>query len=180
MSSDQETFHEVVREHQGRIYHLALAMTGNRSDAEDIVQEAFLRAYQSRASFRGDSAIGTWLYRITANLSLDALSRRQRDRARSAADDPPQVPGIEAEARSNDDPERMAGSSITGREIDKALASLTPRERAVFVLRHYEDLPIKAVASTLSIRIGTVKSLLFRAVTKLQRELSHYREEVDG
>jgi RNA polymerase sigma-70 factor (ECF subfamily) len=167
-----------VESHQEQVFRVALAMTGNRAEAEDVAQDAFLRAYRARLTFRGDSSIGTWLYRITLNVCLDRFARDHgRGRTFRSWGREEQDSGV-ASLQSEDDPERSTESSLVSIDIHRALKALTPRERAVFVLRHFEDLPLKDVASTLSIRVGTVKSLLYRAMVKLQKELSYYREEV--
>ena len=169
-------FRHIVQEHQERIFRLALSMTGDRAGAEDITQDVFLRAYRAYPSFRNDASVGTWLYRITVNLSLDALTR-MRHNGRSLTDVHPDGDAAFPSARYEDDLERAVASSLLGEHVRQALDGLSPRERAVFVLRHYEDMSLKDVATTLSIRVGTVKSLLFRAMVKLQKRLSVYREE---
>jgi RNA polymerase sigma-70 factor (ECF subfamily) len=169
-------FRHIVQEHQDRIFRLALSMTGDRAGAEDITQDVFLRAFRAYPSFRNNAAVGTWLYRIAVNLSLDALALRSK-KDRSILDVLPDGDPEFPSDRHEDDLERTAASALLGEHVRQALDDLSPRERAVFVLRHYEDMPLKDVATTLSIRVGTVKSLLFRALVKLQKRLSVYREE---
>jgi RNA polymerase sigma-70 factor, ECF subfamily len=171
-----QMFRHIVQEHQDRIFRLALSMTGDRAGAEDITQDVFLRAYRAYPSFRNNAAVGTWLYRIAVNLSLDALTRKGKN-SRNISDVLLDGDATFPSDRHEDDLERAAASSLLGEHVRHALDGLSPRERAVFVLRHYEDMPLKDVAATLSIRVGTVKSLLFRAMVKLQKRLSVYREE---
>jgi RNA polymerase sigma-70 factor, ECF subfamily len=178
LGTDVSAFRGIVEAHKARVYRLALAIVGDQADAEDITQEVFLRVYQSHSTFRGDSAVSTWLYRITTNVCLSSLSRgRDRlSRGESYDDNSEAVPS--ALHASAIPPDRDAEASLMSDRIQEAQGTLTPRERAVFVMRHFEDLALKDIAFALSVRIGTVKSLLFRAVEKMQTQLSYYREEI--
>jgi RNA polymerase sigma-70 factor, ECF subfamily len=174
LAGDSSAFREIVDQHGEMIYRLAFRLTGIARDAEDLSQEVFLKAYQALGSFRQESKLSSWLYRICVNIYLDGRARskpisleREHGRNYEATD-------------SSADPGRLASSAILQRHIQRALLSLSPRERAVFVLRHYHELPIKEIGDVLSIRPGTVKALLFRAVQNMQKELAFCRKDITG
>jgi RNA polymerase sigma-70 factor (ECF subfamily) len=170
---DQRAFRELVERYKKKVYYLALDMAGNPVDAEDISQEVFLKVYRSFATFRRGAKLGSWLYRVTYNASIDHL-RSKRTAPEPMADEV-------LESRSQDgaglahgrtsDPAAAAEASQLQARIAKALEKVSPQEKAVFLLRHYDDLMLKDIAETLGLSIGSVKSYLFRAVRKLQKEL---------
>lgn len=159
------------------VYRLAYDLLGNRQDAEDLSQDVFLKAFRSLSAFRGDSKWTTWLYRITVNTCLDFREKRSKMKiaANQQSDGEEMVNEIESAAIP---PDSTAGATMIQRDIEKALNLLTPRERSVFVLRHYHDQPLKSIAESLNVTEGTVKTLLFRAVRRLQDELAIYRADV--
>jgi RNA polymerase sigma-70 factor (ECF subfamily) len=170
---DRAAFRDFVEQYKKKVYYLALDMAGNPVDAEDISQEVFLKVFRSFATFRKDAKLGSWLYRVTYNASIDHLRRKKLV---------PEPVGDEVlESRSRDgaglpsgaspDPALTAESSQLQARISKALEKVSPQEKAVFLLRHYDDLMLKDIASSLGLSIGSVKSYLFRAVRKLQKEL---------
>jgi RNA polymerase sigma-70 factor (ECF subfamily) len=170
---DQRAFRELVERYKKKVYYLALDMAGNAVDAEDISQEVFLKVYRSFSTFRRGAKLGSWLYRVTYNAAIDHL--RSEGAVPEAVDD--QV----LESRSAGgaglaqgrmpDPAAAAEASDLQRRIARALEKVSPQEKAVFLLRHNEDLMLKDIAETLGLSIGSVKSYLFRAVRKLQKEL---------
>jgi len=170
---DQRAFRELVDRFKKKVYYLALDMAGNPIDAEDISQEVFLKVYRSFGTFRKGAKLGSWLYRITYNASIDHL-RRKGSAPEAMADEI-----IEASAGSDAGlPRRGPADPAEGLEshqlqdrIARALDKVSPQEKAVFVLRHYEDLQLKDIAESLGLSIGSVKSYLFRAVRKLRLEL---------
>jgi RNA polymerase sigma-70 factor (ECF subfamily) len=176
-NGDLAAFRELVERHQQRVYFLALDLTGNHHDAEDVSQEVFIKAYQSLHAFRGDAKLSSWLYRIAVNAcinkrrkkSLSVMSLQENFDDSTAVDVPFSV---------GDNPERSAESSLMQVHIERALRRLPARQRAVFVLRHYHDLPLKEIAHILKISEGTVKSLLFRGIRRLQKELAFYRRDL--
>jgi RNA polymerase sigma-70 factor (ECF subfamily) len=175
---DLAAFRAIVDEHKRNVFRLAFDMTGNRHDAEDISQEVFLKAYRSLSQFRGESKISTWLYRITVNACYDHRSKKAwtsmkpTDRFEEKDGSP-----LFHEHASNN-PQTTAESRVIQGHIDRALDKLTARERSVFVMRHYSDLSMKEIAMVLKISEGTVKSMLFRALKRLQRELHFYRADL--
>lgn len=176
---DMDAFRELVERSKIMTYNVAYDLTGNRHDAEDLSQEAYIRAYRALPGFRGDSKWSTWLYRILVNISRDRW-RRDSKRSIEYTDD------LEGKSHTSDrtnlhaapGPERHAEGAVLQQHIDCALNALSSQERAVFVLRHYHHLQLKEIARTLEIAEGTVKSYLFRAIKTLQKELAFYRPEL--
>ena len=171
---ESQVFAEIVQENKKKIFYLAYDLTGSAQDAEDLSQEVFLKAFCALKTFKGEASIGSWLYRITLNAFLDRKRKLsfQAEREQQPLEEDmkiacPAGPG---------NPENYAESQQIKKHIEAALAQLSPRERAVFVMRHYQDMPGKEVGKLLNISEGTVKSLLFRAVKKLQKQLSIYRD----
>jgi RNA polymerase sigma-70 factor (ECF subfamily) len=161
---DPEAFRALVDRHARAVFRLAFRMTGSEVDAEDMVQETFLKAWKQMDRFDSRATFGTWLHRICANCALDHL--RARKRKQDVQFDPAvQVP---ADAPS---PERIAESSQVSAILGSALDELTAMERSAFVLRHYEGLGIKEISATLGVQQGAAKHTVFRAVQKLRRAL---------
>jgi len=176
---EKDAFRELVERYKKRIYSLSRDLTGNHHDAEDLSQEVFIKAYRSLKDFRGEAQFSSWLYRITVNTSIS--QRRKKSYTALILHDPEENdrsenPG-QAVLAAGQDPERSAEAGLMQIHIDAALQQLAPREKSIFVLRHYHDLPLKEIAETLNISLGSVKSLHFRAIKRLQKELSFYREE---
>lgn len=172
---DEKAFREFVERYKKKVYFLALDMVGNSVDAEDISQEVFLKVFRSFSTFRKGAKLGSWLYRVTYNACIDHIRRRASVpevvadevlESRSLAD-----AGLAGVAAS--DPARAAESKLLQERIARALDKVSPQEKAVFLLRHYDDLMLKDIASSLGLSIGSVKSYLFRAVRKLQKELGN-------
>lgn len=172
--SPPDTFREVVEHYKRPIYGLALDLTGNHHDAEDLSQEVFIKAYRSLSDFRGEAKLYSWLYRITVNTYLNKR-RKKALRFRQLWDD---FGRHTAENDGLPSPDQQAEASGIQRHIEQALDQLSPRERTAFVLRHYQDLQIKEVAATMEVAEGTVKSLLYRAVRKLREALAFYRDDL--
>jgi RNA polymerase sigma-70 factor (ECF subfamily) len=179
---DRSAFREMVEIHKKKIYFLALDMVGNPADAEDVSQEVFLRVFRSFKTFNQDARLGAWLYRITYNASIDHLRKRavtpepMADEALEAGfRSHPQI----AEPQASLDPAVAAERGLLQDRIEKALGNVSPREKAVFLLRHYEDLSLREIAESLELTVGSVKSYLFRAVRKLRTELVPYQTDVN-
>ncbi len=180
VESQSPDFDRVVQLHQRKIYFLALDLTGNHHDAEDLAQEVFFKAYKSLTRFRGEAGLGTWLYRITVNTNIDRQRKRSEaamKRQRSWDDEDNPLPPL-PDPNPDRNPEKSAEAGTIQRHIDQALNCLSPRQRTVFVLRHYQDLKLREIAALLSISEGTVKTTLFRAIRRLQQELAVYRPEL--
>ncbi len=161
-AGDLDAFDSLVRAHQERIYNLAYRLTGNREDATDAAQEAFVRAYQALPRFRQASAFSTWLYRIATNAALDLVRRR------------PAIPPVEltADHPARDDPEAEAQRRETHRRVHAALGHLPPEYRAAVVLRDLQGLEYEEVARVLQVPIGTVRSRISRGREALRAQLT--------
>jgi RNA polymerase sigma-70 factor (ECF subfamily) len=170
---DGEAFRELVERHSQSVFRLAFRMMGNEQDAEDVVQESFLRAYRQLGRFESRANFGTWLYRITANCAVDLMRARQarHDQVRPESLEE----GAAMTASDRPGPERLAESAeIHGRVAD-ALGSLSPLERAAFTLRHYEGRTIDEISRTLGLGTSAAKHSVFRAVRKLRAALEPLR-----
>ena len=161
---EMAAFQELVDKYKQKVYYMALDMTGNHHDAEDLSQEVFMKVYVSIKDFRGDAKLTSWLYRIAMNLCIDK-SRRKRLKMVELDDkihEKP-APGLS--------PDVAIQSQATQVQIQQALSKLPPRQRSIFVMRHYNELMLREIAEALGISEGTVKAQLFRAIQKLQKEL---------
>ena len=168
---DTDAFRVLVDRHSRSLFRLAFRMTGNEQDAEDVVQESFLRAYRQLAKFDERASFGTWLYRIAMNCSLDLVrSRKRRSEqlapAGSEVDDPVlTLPALDPT------PDRLAMSGQVRERVAEAMNELSASERTAFVLRHFEGMCIEDVSRVLGCQPGAAKHSVFRAVQKLRRAL---------
>lgn len=166
-------FREIVERHKRRVFYLALDLTGNHHDAEDLSQEVFIKAFRALDGFRGEAQVQTWLYRITVNTFLN--TRRKKALAFMRLRDDFADAGFEQDTAPA--PDDGVADNLLRRRIESALDVLSPKERTAFVLRQDHDLPVKEIAAAMDVAEGTVKSLLFRATQKLRHELAPYRAE---
>jgi len=174
---DQRAFGALVERHSRSVFRLAFRMTGNEQDAEDLVQETFLKAYKQLHRFDGRSAFGTWLYRIAANCSLDLIrARKNRAERQTSASSSETMDLLDQVAAPEPSPERLARSGQVAGLLKPALAQLTDLERTAFVLRHYEGCGIAEIASLLGVETNAAKHSVFRAVQKLRRALQPVAE----
>jgi RNA polymerase sigma-70 factor, ECF subfamily len=170
-SGNPEAFRVLVERHSRSLFRLAFRMTGNESDAEDVVQETFLRAYRQLGKFDERASIGTWLYRIAANYALDLLrSRHRRDARRAVAEEDAADPLFSVPS-SDPAPDRLAWSGEVRQRVAEAMNELSPAERLAFVLRHFEGMGIEEISQALGCQPGAAKHSIFRAVQKLRRAL---------
>jgi len=175
---DQRAFEQLVRLHDQNVLRLALNMLRSPEDAHDIYQEAFLRVYKNLHTFRFDCSFHTWLYRIVTNLCLDALRKRKVRREESTTVETSEGPldrmdTIE-EARAQGDPQRQLLSREVSAKIAECLGELTPRERAVFEMRHYQGLRLKSIGEILGTSEEAAKNCLFRATQKMRAALGDF------
>lgn len=169
---NQQAFRVLVERHSHALFRLAYRMTGNEHDAEDLVQETFLRAYKQISRFDGRAAFNTWLHRICTNCSLDFLRARKTRNERQTFTDPNETTSwLDRIATADPTPERLTQSDQIAGMLEPALQKLTDMERTAFVLRHYEGCDIDQIACTLGVRANAAKHTVFRAVQKLRREL---------
>ena len=163
-----DAFEELVKAHEKTVYNLALRMTGNPQDAEDMAQEAFLKAYRSLPDFRGESKFSVWLYRIVSNVCLDHLRRQGRRPASSLTqedgDGEEQQWDVPDESQS---PERLLEQKLTREAVQRGLEQLPPDQRQILLLREIRGMSYEEIGETLGLEPGTVKSRIFRARKKL-------------
>ena len=177
---NRAAFEELVRHYDQAVLRLAMHLTGSEHEAQDIYQDAFLKAYKSVGNFRFECSFYTWIYRIVTNLCLDHLRKKQVrkedapvgvDAQGEVYDDLAQVP----DARAGANPERDLMRRELGTRINHALDKLTPRERMVFELKHYQGLRLRTVGEILNTTEETAKNTLFRATQKLRGSLADMR-----
>ncbi len=168
-AGDGDAFETLVREHQTRVYNLALRMTGNEEDALDISQETFLKAWRTLGKYRGDCSLGSWLYRIASNLSIDLLrknKRRQTEKVVSLDDPgeddrPLELPDLREE------PQTILEREENRRAVWECLEKLPEEQKIILVLRDVNGLSYEEIAASMGLELGTVKSRIFRAREKL-------------
>ena len=169
---DQDAFEQLVRAYDQSVLRLAMNLLRSPEDARDVYQEAFLRVYRNIHTFRFDCSFHTWLYRIVTNICLDHLRKRKVRREESAvvetADGPvDRMDSFEQEG-THANPERRMWNTQLGDRIENALGDLTPRERTVFELRHYQGLRLRTIGEMLGTSEEAAKNCLFRATQKMR------------
>jgi len=177
---DRAAFEELVRHYDQTVLRLAMRLTGSEHEAQDIYQEAFLKAYRNLGSFRFECSFYTWIFRIVSNLCMDHLRKRQVRKEDSpvavdAEGQPYDVLTQVADARPGANPEHDLMSREVGKRIHRAMQRLSPRERMVFELRHYHGLKLRTVGEILHTTEETAKNTLFRATQKLRGALADLR-----
>jgi RNA polymerase sigma-70 factor (ECF subfamily) len=181
LAGDREAYRVLVERHSAYVYRLAYRMTGKKEDAEEVVQEAFLRAYQKLRQFAGNANFATWVYRIAANYAIDRLRQRKNEDARREL--PPRV--VEGEPETDPlalvkdrapSPEQLAGSVQLAAKMKEALGTLTPAERTAIVMRHWDGCGIEEIAAVLKSNTSAAKNTVFRAVQKLRLALAPFAE----
>ena len=173
-SGDLDAFERIVKRYETRVYHFILKSLRNPEDALDISQETFLRVHRSLGLFRGQSSFSTWIFSIASNLCIDFV-RKQKRRGRhipSVNEDSPEMQNL---ADERPDPVSQAEKREVAREIDRALAAITPDLREIFLLREVAGLSYQEIADALDIELGTVKSRIARARGALAKELADLR-----
>jgi len=173
-------FRELVERYKKRIYYLALDLTGNHHDAEDLSQDVFIKVYGSIHKFRMESKIHSWLYRITVNAFIDKKKKKFLKIIRLNSENDAEGRQLMAPVDEgiNGDPERHTESKLIQKHINAALNRLSPKEKVVFIMKHYHEQTIKEIAQIINVSEGTVKSTLFRAINKLKTALSFYKEDL--
>lgn len=177
VAGDRDAFRVLVERHSRSIFRLAYRMTGNEQDAEEVVQETFLKAYRYLDRFESRSNFGTWVYRIGANCSLDLMRKRRvhTEHHESSTTDRPDDPDPVAAAVSPDPaPDRLVLSAELSRHVSAALDGLSPMERAAFVMRHFDGMSIDEIGRALKLGNSATKNSVFRAVQKLRHALEPF------
>lgn len=176
LDGDTEAYRTLVIRHSPALFRVAFRITGNEADADEVVQEAFLRGYQKLPSFQFQSGFGTWIYRIAVNCAFDFRQRREADQQpvdlEEAARLQESVPDVSA------GPDRLLLSQEIAEQQQFAMHALTPLERTAFLLRHIEDQSTSEIAAALEMAPNAVKQAIFRAVQKLRRRLAPLRGKI--
>jgi RNA polymerase sigma-70 factor, ECF subfamily len=183
-AGDRSAFELLVQRYDRQVLRLALNVLGSAEDARDVYQEAFLKIYRNLRSFRFECAFYTWIYRIVTNICLDHLRRRRSH----PEEQPPVLRPVSFEERhdsdffdrqqgtgAHSDPEREVLGHEIGRKVQSALQALSPRERMVFEMRHYQGMKLRDIGEALGTTEETVKNSLFRATRKLRTQLEGLR-----
>jgi RNA polymerase sigma-70 factor (ECF subfamily) len=171
LAGDREAYGELVKRHSRMLFRLAYRMTGNEADADDVVQEAFLKAYQKLATFESRADFGTWIYRIAVHCALDRLQKRRTEESRRAGEETDAEEGTVQVADARPNPERLAiGAEIAALQ-EVAMRGLTEMERTAFVLRHMEERSTEEIAAALHVTPNTAKQSVYRAVQKVRQRL---------
>jgi len=175
LAGDRDAYRVLMDRHFCAVHRIAFRITGNREDAEDAAQEAFLRAYNKLPGFRRDSSFSTWITRIAMNTAINLVERRNRDLQQHGpriADSDSAMEQTVQVADGLPGPERCLLDHEVTVLRNQALAALTPMERTAFTLRHMEELPIAEIAAALNVPANSAKQAVFRAVGKLRRSLA--------
>jgi len=168
LDGDVNAYEYLVKAYEKNVYNLALKMVGNSEDAYDMSQEAFIKAYNSLHSFRGDSKFSVWLYRIVSNVCLDYLRARNRKATVSLSVENDDGEDVELDiADEANSPQALLDRSLTRDAVRRGLQSLPPDHREILLLREIQGMSYEEIADTLDLEVGTVKSRIFRARKKL-------------
>lgn len=167
---DRGAFQTLVERHRPMVYRVAYQYAGNHHDADDIAQDVFIKVFQSLARFRQDAQFTSWLYRIAMNACIDHQRRQTPHLARRGTDDPELA--LEAATAPEPGPEAVTAGIELGAALEAAVGALPPRQRVIFVMRHYEGLKLHEIAASLGLQDGTVKRQLHSAVHRLRKVLA--------
>lgn len=166
LGGDANAFEELVLRYEKTVYNLALRMVGDRDDASDMTQEAFIKAYGSLSSFRGDSKFSVWIYRITTNVCLDFLRSKSRKQQVSLTVSDDEDAQLDISDPSSD-PERQLMQKISMQSVEAGLQTLPDKQRQILVMRELGGMSYAEIGAALSLEEGTVKSRIFRARKRL-------------
>ena len=167
-SGDQAAFNQLVRLYQKRVYAVAFRMVRDEEEAKDLTQEVFVKMYKTLSDFRGEASVFTWAYRATVNLSINHLRRKKIISW---------VPLLEAEEKP-EEPKEGLSERETARlkqAIAKAVKKLPPKQRAIFILRHYDELGNEEIAQIVGKTVGAVKANYFQALQKMKKYLAEWK-----
>lgn len=181
LAGDRDAFRVLVERHSRNVFRLAYRMTGNQHDAEEVVQEAFLRAYQKLNQFASRANFGTWVYRIATNYAIDRMRQKKSEDAHRELSSRETENGVEQDLVSAvpdaaPSPERLAQSNQLAVQMRQALSQLTPAERTAFVMRHWGGHGIEEIAEALQSSSSAAKNTVFRSVQKLRKALEPFVE----
>ncbi len=172
-SGDQAAFNQLVRLYQKKVYAVAFRMVRNEEEAKDLTQEVFVKMYKMRSDFRGEASIFTWAYRATVNLAINHLRRKKIIFW---------VPLLEAEEKPEEPKEGLSDRETTRlkQAIAEAVKKLPPKQRAIFILRHYEELGNEEIAQIVGKSVGAVKANYFQALQKMKKHLAEWKTVLSG
>ncbi|MEN3038779.1 MAG: sigma-70 family RNA polymerase sigma factor [Candidatus Kryptonium sp.] len=170
---DEKAFEFIVKKYQNRVANLIFKIIGDASVVEDLTQDVFVRVIESLKDYKFGSAFYTWIYRITVNICIDEIRKRQRSRTYSLSDVLSQNPKAEP---SHSQVEKIVEQRELREIIEKAISKLPIEYKTAIVLREFEDLSYEEIAKILKVSVGTVKSRIFRARKLLAEHLKEYRE----
>jgi len=173
-AGDNNAFGKLVLKYQKQVYEKAYSFTHNVEDANDLVQDIFIKTFKAIDTFQGDSAFYTWLYQIAQNAGIDYIRKKKR-RSLITFEDTKLI-DLFCKKTQVEPIERLENKEINS-QIKKAINKLSIRQKQVFVLRHYEGLTLKEIADKLGLKIGSIKAHHFHAARKLRKYLSNYIEE---
>ena len=169
-----EAFGVLVKKYQRKVYEIAYRFTQNVDEASDLSQEVFIKAYRALPNFESSSKFYTWLYRIAYNAGIDYTRRRKNRPEHLFPDELPNDQQLLHPRVTDRQVASTAEASEIQDQIKQAIAKLAPRQQQVFVLRYYQDLPLREIGDILGLRIGTVKAQLFNSIRKLRQLLADY------
>jgi RNA polymerase sigma-70 factor (ECF subfamily) len=172
VAGEEDGFRELVDRHSRAVFHLAYRITGRAEDAEDVVQDTFVRAFRQLGRFEGRSSVATWLHRIGTNCAIDLVRKRRPHELAEASDQLDQ-----RSAPPGPSPADLVEAAQIQRRIDEAMAGLSARERTAFVMRHFQECSIDDIATALGMNTSAAKHAVFRAVRKMRAGLQTF---VDG
>jgi RNA polymerase sigma-70 factor, ECF subfamily len=175
LAGDRDAYGLLVMRHSRMLFRLAYRMTRNEADADDVVQEAFLRGFQKLETFESRANFGTWIYRIAVHCALDRIESRRRELARRVSEEnDPEQDAVQV-ADETAGPERLVLSAEIGTLGEQAMQALTAMERTAFVLRHMEERNTDEIAAALDVAPNTAKQTVYRAVQKMRKRLAGLR-----
>ncbi len=172
-SGDQAAFNQLVRLYQKRVYAVAFRMVRDEEEAKDLTQEVFVKMYKTLADFRGEASVFTWAYRATVNLAINHLRRKKIISW---------VPLLEAEEKPAEPKEGLSEmeNARLKAAIAEAVKKLPPKQRAIFILRHYDELGNEEIAQIVGKSVGAVKANYFQALQKMKRHLTEWKSVLTG
>src|SRR5688572_6482777 len=171
---DGNAFQSLVERHSKYVFHVAYRLTGSSQDAEDVVQETYLKAYRQLSRFEARADFRTWLHRITVNCSIDFIRARRSREIGQDISDLEDAAAADLATGAAPSPDRLAMSGQINERVREALEGLTKMERAAFMLRHVEGRPIREVAAALGLKTEAAKNSIFRAVRKMRAALEPF------
>ncbi len=176
-SADRDACREFVEQNKRTVYAISYRLTGNHNDADDLSQVVFIKFFNSVRQYRQEAGIQSWLYRIAVNSYIDKKRKKVQQimfRFSTKTEEPYEEQISSQRIR----PDKSVESTFIKEHVNKAVEKLSPKEKAAFILKYYEDHSIREIAEMIETSEGTVKSLLFRGIKKLQQALAFYKPEL--